>query len=457
VSRRGTGVGVLVAIICALVPASARAASYWTPPQQLTWYWQLKGTPSVEPVQATDMDGFDNSAATVAAFHARGQRVICYIDVGTWENWRPDASSFPSTVLGSGNGWPGESWLDVRQLSVLEPIMAARFQMCQQKGFDAVEPDNMDGYGNSTGFPITAAQQLDYDTWIAQEVHSLGMAVFEKNDPDQAGQLEPYFDGVIDEQCNQYSGCSSYQPYLRADKPVLNAEYESSLYPSFCSADEAAGIMGAMYATALNGSAYTPCFGPSPPSPPISVTRPVSSPGHGKTSAPIRIRSVRATAGGIVEIRLTCPHGRARCHGTLDVLGQLPGARSHRHPRLSALGRARFRIAAGRSKVVSVRLRPSARNRLSAKRTIRAVIEVTSRDGGGRVSIVRRTMKLGVPSAKKNVIAFDSARERPSSRTRVGGARRLRAGCGLQGQAAAAWTGSNSGLAAPSAHISAET
>ena len=83
--------------------------------------------------------------------------------------------------------------------------MTTRFEMCAQKGFDAVEHDNIDGYENSTGFPTTAAEQLAYDTWIAQEVHSIRMAVFQKNDPDQATQLEPYFDGVIDEQCNQYS------------------------------------------------------------------------------------------------------------------------------------------------------------------------------------------------------------------------------------------------------------
>ena len=193
VSYRWTGVGVMLAILCGLLPAWARAASRWTPPQQLTWYWQLTGTPQVEPVAATDIDGFDNSSATVADFHAIGQRMICYIDVGTWENWRPDASQFPDTVLGNGNGWPGERWLDVRQLAVLEPIMTARFEMCQQKGFDAVEPDNMDGYENNTGFPITAAEQLAYDMWIAQEVHSLGMAVFQKNDPDQAAAARAIF------------------------------------------------------------------------------------------------------------------------------------------------------------------------------------------------------------------------------------------------------------------------
>ena len=69
--------------------------------------------------------------------------------------------------------------------------MTARLQMCAQKGFDAVEPDNMDGYENSTGFSISAAAQLAYNQWIAQEAHALGMAVFQKNDPDQASRSSP--------------------------------------------------------------------------------------------------------------------------------------------------------------------------------------------------------------------------------------------------------------------------
>ena len=239
---------------------TASASASWTPPQHLTWYWQLQGTPKVEPVQATDFDGFDNGSATVASFHAAGQHTICYIDVGTWENWRPDASSFPASVKGRSNGWPGEKWLDVRQLSVLQPIMNARFAMCQQKGFDAVEPDNMDGYENSTGFTISAAQQAIYNEWVAQDVHAHGMAVFQKNDAEQATTLQPYFDGALDEQCNQYSECSSFLPYLTAGKPVLNAEYKTSLYPRFCTADTNLGIMGALLNTNLDGKTFKPCW-----------------------------------------------------------------------------------------------------------------------------------------------------------------------------------------------------
>ena len=175
----------------------------------------------------------------------------------------PDARKFPSSVLGKPNGWPGERWLDIRQLSVLEPLVTARFQMCKQKGFDAIEPDNMDGYQNHTGFDISAHDQLSYDRWVAKEAHSVGLAVFQKNDPEQATQLQPDFDGVLDEQCNEYSECSSFHVYLRAGKPVLNAEYSLPL-SRFCPADNRAGIMGALYNLNLDGATYQACWRGSP-------------------------------------------------------------------------------------------------------------------------------------------------------------------------------------------------
>jgi hypothetical protein len=241
--------------------APARAAGgRWTPPQQLTWYWQLQGTVKNEqPVAVYDIDGFENTADEVAALHAQGKHVICYIDVGTAENFRPDYHLFPKSVLGRSNGWPGERWLDIRQLGVIEPIMTARFQMCHEKGFDAVEPDEMEAYSNKSGFPITAQEQLTYNEWIAREVHSLGMAVLQKNDSEQTATLEPYFDGALVEQCNQYHECSDFQPYLTAGEPVLNAEYSLST-SRFCAADDAAGMMGARFNLALNGKRFEPCW-----------------------------------------------------------------------------------------------------------------------------------------------------------------------------------------------------
>lgn len=103
-----------------------------------------------------DITLFDTDAATVAVLHAEGRTVICYVNAGGWEDWRPDAGRFPDTVIGENlDGWEGERWLDIRRLEVLAPIMEARIDPCESKGFDGIEPDNVDGFLNDTGFPLT--------------------------------------------------------------------------------------------------------------------------------------------------------------------------------------------------------------------------------------------------------------------------------------------------------------
>jgi hypothetical protein len=253
--------------------ATATASTVWHPSADasISWVWQLQGTPSLAGhAQMYDIDGFDNTAATVSAIHAQGAVAVCYVDFGTWENWRSDQASFPSSVLGASNGWPGEKWLDIRQISTLAPIMTARMQMCVQKGFDALEPDNIDGYTNSTGFPLSAADQLAYNTWIANTAHSLGLSVGLKNDVDQTSQLEPVFDWALDEQCNQYSECGTEAVFTQADKAVFNAEYGSS--DSFCAADIAAHINGARFDLNLDGATDVPCASWGTPTTPTAPT-----------------------------------------------------------------------------------------------------------------------------------------------------------------------------------------
>lgn len=230
----------------------------WQPPKDLTWYWQLSGSVNTtQPVAAYDIDGFDNTAATVANLHAQGKKAICYISAGTYENWRPDASQFPASTLGNTNGWPGERWLDIRSTAI-RPIMQARMQMCADRGFDAMEFDNVDGYTNSTGFPLTGTNQITYNTWLADTAHSLGLAAFLKNDIDQVATLQPKFDGAINEQCAQYSECGAYSAFLNANKPVLQAEYQGN--QAFCSSANSAGRKAALFNLDLNGQVFDPCW-----------------------------------------------------------------------------------------------------------------------------------------------------------------------------------------------------
>jgi hypothetical protein len=251
-------------IATAMLSGSARASSaagWWHLPKHPTWYWQLNGKIRFGlHVQIYDVDAFTTTAAEVSRLHSEHVHVICYVDVGTAENWRPDYSEFPQAVLGSPNGWPGEVWLDIRQLTSIEPIMAARFRLCHEKGFDAVEPDNMEAALNESGFPITVQQQLVYNEWVAEEVHSMKMAVLQKNDSEQTGQENTFFDGALSEECNQYwPECGAYLPYLETGRPVLNAEYKLKTR-QFCSADTLGGISGARFNLALNGRRFEPCW-----------------------------------------------------------------------------------------------------------------------------------------------------------------------------------------------------
>ncbi len=214
---------------------STFASAQWKPASNTSWNYQIgSSSPNLTlKVQAIDIDGFDVTSAQVAAIHSAGVKAICYIDVGTWENWRPDASRFPKSALGSTNGWPGERWLDIRQLNILSPIITARFQMCRDKGFDAIEADNVDGYTNKTGFPLTAAQQLTFNKFYAGIAHSLSLPIALKNDVDQVSQLVAYFDFMVDEQCFEYSECNTLKPFLNAGKAVFEVEYNGQP-TSFC-------------------------------------------------------------------------------------------------------------------------------------------------------------------------------------------------------------------------------
>ncbi|MCW5249220.1 MULTISPECIES: endo alpha-1,4 polygalactosaminidase [unclassified Streptomyces] len=208
-------------------PDAAPPGDHWRPRPGTAWQWQLGGRldTSVD-VPVYDIDGFENPASAVTALHRAGRKVICYLSTGAWEEFRPDAGDFPASVLGRGNGWEGERWLDIRATDVLEPLMAARLDMCRDKGFDAVEPDNMDGYRNGTGFPLTDADQLRYNRLIARLAHERGLAVGLKNDLDQIPRLVGDFDFAVNEQCAQYGECEDLTPFIDADKAVFHAEYE---------------------------------------------------------------------------------------------------------------------------------------------------------------------------------------------------------------------------------------
>jgi glycosyl hydrolase family 114 len=246
-------------------PSPCSGSTCWHPALNSRWQYQLQGVtafastgginvnisgapfpggPAVRP-SVFDIDlyvdpaiagnGTTFNTAAVNAIHANGGRAICYVSAGTFEPWRPDAASYPDSIKGRAvSGFKDERWLDIRQTSILFPILDARVAKCAQAGFDGVEWDNVDGFSNRTGFPLTAADQLFYNASLANMAHAHGLTVALKNDVEQLTDLGPYFDYAINEQCQQYSECGGYATsFTGQGKAVFQVEYKLSL-TKFC-------------------------------------------------------------------------------------------------------------------------------------------------------------------------------------------------------------------------------
>ncbi len=193
---------------------------------QSSWQWQLSGSVNTSyTADVYDIDLFDSNTSLIASLHRSGKTVICYFSAGSYEEWREDAADFDAAVLGESlDGWSGERWLDIRHES-LRSIMTNRLNIAVEKGCDGVEPDNVDGYVNSTGFALSGADQLAYNQFIAEEARRRGLLVGLKNDLDQIVALEPFFDFAVNEECHYYNECDALAPFIDASKPVFNAEY----------------------------------------------------------------------------------------------------------------------------------------------------------------------------------------------------------------------------------------
>ncbi|NQS92232.1 MAG: endo alpha-1,4 polygalactosaminidase [Chloroflexi bacterium] len=193
-----------------------------------SWQIQYTGELDLEAgVDLINLDLFDSSVETIKEFHDRGVFVVCYFSAGTYENWRPDASQYPGKILGKDlKDWPGERWIDIRQIEILSPIIEKRFDLALQKGCDGIDPDNLDGFENDTGFSLTGGDQLNFNIYLSLAAHDRGLTIGLKNDLNQIPALVEHFDWIVNEECFSYQECDLLLPFLEAGKLVFVIEYE---------------------------------------------------------------------------------------------------------------------------------------------------------------------------------------------------------------------------------------
>jgi endo-alpha-1,4-polygalactosaminidase (GH114 family) len=261
------------------VACNTGAGACWSPAVGVRWQYQLQGSHAsqgcnysstgginvnISAVPAAggaavrpdvfdidfQTDGFctggtisQENTAAVAAIHANGAHVICYVDAGTAESFRPDYQDYVNFNAQTGGalfgkpvgGFRNEHWLNINndrgQRDFILAKVGQRVDRCKAAGFDAVEFDNIDAYQNKTGLSISSDTQLLFNTALANLAHAKGLTVALKNDLGQANELRPWFDFAINEQCFQYRECDYPPPGLAgwtaAGKAVFNVEYKS--------------------------------------------------------------------------------------------------------------------------------------------------------------------------------------------------------------------------------------
>jgi hypothetical protein len=249
----------VVAAGCGSRPRSAERPVGLTP--GTSWQWQIDGETVDEtvlddvdnPKKMYDIDLFAATVGTIDRLHAKGITVICYLETGGWESYRPDAALYPVSVLGNGvEGYPDERFVDIRQINVLLPLVASRLDIAVSKGCDGIEPDLDDTYdGYDTGFPLTQDDQLAFNRAVADAAHARGLSIGLKNGASPDGSFEramaQFTDWALNEECNAFDECAGYSVFIDQNKAVFQVEYmepNGTRASDFCPSDNSANFDG---------------------------------------------------------------------------------------------------------------------------------------------------------------------------------------------------------------------
>lgn len=199
---------------------------WYRPSVMATWQIQLQGKLNTSyDAEIYVLDLFDTDTSVISELQATGKKVICYFSAGSYEDFREDKDRFLFEDLGKVlENFSNENWLDIRSENVFE-IMQSRMDRAVEKGCDGVDPDNVNGYINDTGFDLTADDQLVFNKRLANEAHKRNLSVSLKNDLSQVEELIDYFDFSVNEQCFAFNECERLLPFVENGKPVLNIEY----------------------------------------------------------------------------------------------------------------------------------------------------------------------------------------------------------------------------------------
>ncbi len=168
---------------------------------------------------------------------------ICYVNgfqTQPGENWPTALLVLKSngTPL-TDPGWPDEHLLDISTAQKREDnarLRQSAIQTCADKGFDAIEFDNLDSYTRSKG-SLSLDNALAFAALLVAEARNLGLPAAQKNTTELGtrGRDETGFSFAITESCHRWDECAAYTDVYGAGQ-VMGIEYTDELRGTFAQA-----------------------------------------------------------------------------------------------------------------------------------------------------------------------------------------------------------------------------
>ncbi|MFE7980058.1 endo alpha-1,4 polygalactosaminidase [Streptomyces shenzhenensis] len=211
--------------------ADAAAQAVVLPPAHAGFDYQI-GSPYTPPA-GVQVVSRDHTAAPAAGLYN-----ICYVNAFQAQ---PGAESeWGDLLLRDANGnvvydedW-GEAMLDIRTDAKRKQIAAkvdAWIDGCAGKGFNAVEPDNLDTFDRTS--LISESNAKAYVKLLADHAHAKGLAIAQKNTPGfSTDRATTGLDFAVAEECGQWDECGDYTAGFGDN--VIVIEYQDKAFRKTC-------------------------------------------------------------------------------------------------------------------------------------------------------------------------------------------------------------------------------
>lgn len=221
----------------ATATATASAGSWSPPPANASFDYQIGG--AYTPPAGVTVVSRDHDASPAAGLYN-----ICYVNAfqaqtdaaSWWETNHPDLLLHDA----KGNLVVDPDWDEIlldystaAKRAALTTVVGTWIDQCAGKGFQGLEPDNLDAYTRSKGL-LTQAEAVAYAGSLITYAHGKGLAVGQKNTADlsTASAKQAGFDFAVAEECADYDECQNYTATYGAH--VIVIEYTAGQFTKAC-------------------------------------------------------------------------------------------------------------------------------------------------------------------------------------------------------------------------------